>query len=95
MTSSAQKLGEVISGLVHKQQLSSQNRNGQSIKTTKRRIIYNTIKLPSSVTLIKKVPLSTSFLVNHPVQGVVNSNTLLINGGYDSSQEETLSITNF
>jgi len=93
MVNSAEQLGKVIGGLVTAQQVTSQNRNGAVVKTTKRRSIYEEIKVKGNITLTKKVPESTSLQFDHPVKG--DWNVYVWDGGYDASQDEVLEIQNF
>ena len=93
MTSSAEQLGQIIGNLVQQQQVTSQNKNGQVVQTTKRRTIYEDPVLGAQVTLTKKVPLSNSLQFDHPVKG--DWNVYVWDGGYDASQDEVLDIQNF
>ena len=95
MTNSSEKLGQVIGSLVRQGQVTSQNINGQTVKTTKRRTIYEDLVLPGQVTLTKKVPESDAFQADHPVYGELNSDTLYLNGDYDEGQTVVLEIQNF
>lgn len=40
------------------------------------------------LTAIKHVYLSTSFIIDHPTQGVLDSSTLLLDGGYAPNAED-------
>ena len=95
MASAAEKLGQVIGQLVQNQQTTNQNINGQSVKTTKNKVLYEDITLPGQVVLTKKVPESTSFQADHYIYGELNSDTLYLNSDYDESQTQILNIINF
>ena len=95
MSSSAEELGKVIGNLIQAQQITSQNRNGAVVKTIKRRSIYEDIKVPGQIIFTKKVPASDSFILDHPVQGELDSAVYKLDGGWDASQEVILEIQNF
>lgn len=92
---SAEKLGNMIGNMINEQQTTNYNIQGQSISTTKTRRILEDFKLVGQVTLTKKVPLSDSFILDHPVQGELDSAVYKLDGGYDSGQEQVLDILNF
>lgn len=55
----------------------------------------NDIRVTGQVTLTKKVHSGTSFVLDHPVYGELDSAVLALDGGYDESQTEIIETKSF
>lgn len=78
----AYQLGQTIGDIAYQQSLIQQNISPDDPSSQFGLYASERLTAHAEVRIVKKVYDPTSFILDHPVQGYVDSPTLLIDGGY-------------
>jgi hypothetical protein len=94
MPTAAQELGKTLGKLAYQQSriqenISPDDPNGQFLLFAGERV-----KVHGRVRVTRKYYLADSFVLDHPVQGYLDSATYKLDGGYDDSQELVVHVQN-
>ncbi len=86
----SQLLGERLGNLNSEQQGVKANLSPNEQDANAFIVNNEQLVIEMELTVTKKVPYSDSFILDHPVQGELDSATLKLDGGYDATQDEVL-----